>query len=67
MGWEGLQTYRCDLHYIYLCHVILFKYTALEQQGATVRQTLRRRVAELESKLEEQEASGDTAAEVRST
>uniref|UniRef100_A0A3P8QHD5 peptidylprolyl isomerase n=1 Tax=Astatotilapia calliptera TaxID=8154 RepID=A0A3P8QHD5_ASTCA len=61
----GLQPYRCDLHYIYLCHVILFKYTALEQQGATVRQKLRRRVAELESKLEEQEASGDTAAEVK--
>uniref|UniRef100_A0A3Q4GW51 peptidylprolyl isomerase n=1 Tax=Neolamprologus brichardi TaxID=32507 RepID=A0A3Q4GW51_NEOBR len=63
MGWEGLQPYR--LHCIYLCHVIPFKYTALEQQGATVRQKLQRRVAELESKLEEQEDSGDTAAEVK--
>uniref|UniRef100_A0A3B4F8E0 peptidylprolyl isomerase n=1 Tax=Pundamilia nyererei TaxID=303518 RepID=A0A3B4F8E0_9CICH len=46
-------------------HTLQEKYTALEQQGATVRQKLRRRVAELESKLEEQEASGDTAAEVK--
>nr|XP_004558647.2 FK506-binding protein 15 isoform X4 [Maylandia zebra] len=46
-------------------HALQEKYTALEQQGATVRQKLRRRVAELESKLEEQEASGDTAAEVK--
>ncbi|CAI5685745.1 FK506-binding protein 15 isoform X5 [Oreochromis niloticus] len=41
------------------------KYSALEQQGVTVRQKLQRRVAELESKLEEQEHSGDTAAEVK--
>lgn len=46
-------------------HALQEKYTALEQQGATVRQKLQRRVAELESKLEEQEDSGDTAAEVK--
>ncbi|XP_063345544.1 FK506-binding protein 15 isoform X4 [Pelmatolapia mariae] len=46
-------------------HALQEKYTALEQQGATVRQKLQRRVAELESKLEEQEHSGDTAAEVK--
>lgn len=46
-------------------HALQEKYSALEQQGVTVRQKLQRRVAELESKLEEQEHSGDTAAEVK--
>lgn len=46
--------------------MLFSKYTALEQQGAAERERLQRRVAELESKLEEQERSGDTAAEVRS-
>ncbi|XP_034548433.1 FK506-binding protein 15 [Notolabrus celidotus] len=44
------------------------KCTALEQQGVTVREKLEKRVAELEKKLEEQEASvdtADTAAEVK--
>ncbi|XP_041643180.1 FK506-binding protein 15 isoform X2 [Cheilinus undulatus] len=41
------------------------KYSALEQQGVAVREELEKRVAELEKKLEEQEGSGDTAAEVK--
>lgn len=44
----------------------LFKYTALERQGAANREKLEGRVAELEKKLAEQEGPGDTAAEVRS-
>ncbi|XP_030579634.1 FK506-binding protein 15 isoform X1 [Archocentrus centrarchus] len=46
-------------------HTLQEKYKALEQQGAAVREKLQRRVAELERKLEEQEHSGDTAAEVK--
>lgn len=45
------------------------KYATLEQQGGAVKEKLEKRVAELEKKLEEQEASGDpsadTAAEVK--
>ncbi|XP_069022255.1 FK506-binding protein 15 isoform X2 [Embiotoca jacksoni] len=41
------------------------KYAALEQQGVAVREKLERRVAELERREEQQEASGDTAAEVK--
>ncbi|XP_072244718.1 FK506-binding protein 15 isoform X2 [Leuresthes tenuis] len=41
------------------------KYTALEQQGSSLREKLEKRVAELERKVEEQESSGDTAAEVK--
>ncbi|XP_026177677.1 FK506-binding protein 15 isoform X2 [Mastacembelus armatus] len=41
------------------------KYTSLEPQGVAVRETLKRRVAELEKKLAQQESSGDTAAEVK--
>ncbi|KAM4577290.1 FK506-binding protein 15 isoform 2-T2 [Odontesthes bonariensis] len=41
------------------------KYTALEQQGSALREKLEKRVAELETKVEEQESSGDTAAEVK--
>ncbi|XP_029295812.1 FK506-binding protein 15 isoform X2 [Cottoperca gobio] len=41
------------------------KYTALEQQGVAVRETLERKVAELEKKGAEQEGSGDTSAEVK--
>jgi len=44
---------------------ILLKYTTLEQQGSALREKLEKRVAELERKVEEQESSGDTAAEVR--
>lgn len=49
----------------YVSYVIVFKYTALEQQGVAVREKLERRVAELEKKVSEQESPGDTAAEVR--
>ncbi|XP_022065532.2 FK506-binding protein 15 isoform X4 [Acanthochromis polyacanthus] len=41
------------------------KYASLEQQGAAVREKLESRVAELERQVEEQDGSGDTAAEVK--
>ncbi|KAK5870520.1 hypothetical protein PBY51_003462 [Eleginops maclovinus] len=41
------------------------KYTALEQQSVYVREALERRVAELEQKGPEQQASGDPSAEVK--
>lgn len=41
------------------------KYASLEQQGAAVREKLESRVAELERQVEEQDSSGDTAAEVK--
>ncbi|KAM4578277.1 FK506-binding protein 15-like [Fundulus diaphanus] len=41
------------------------KHLALEQQGGTVREKLERRVAELERKVEEQDSTVDTAAEVK--
>lgn len=49
---------------MFVCYS-LSKYSALEQQGAAVREKLERRVAEVEKKLTEQENSGDTAAEVK--
>ncbi|XP_068559313.1 FK506-binding protein 15 isoform X2 [Cebidichthys violaceus] len=45
--------------------VLQEQYTALEQQGLSVREKLERRVAELEKKLAEEESSGDTSAEVK--
>ncbi|XP_041854883.1 FK506-binding protein 15-like isoform X2 [Melanotaenia boesemani] len=39
------------------------EFAALEQQGAAVREKLEKRVAELQRKVEDQESSGDTAAE----
>ncbi|KAM9394502.1 FK506-binding protein 15 isoform 2-T2 [Pholidichthys leucotaenia] len=41
------------------------KYSALEQQGAAVREKFQKRVDELERNLEEQQGSGDTVAEVK--
>uniref|UniRef100_I3KWI9 peptidylprolyl isomerase n=1 Tax=Oreochromis niloticus TaxID=8128 RepID=I3KWI9_ORENI len=66
---EGLQDKLTQLqekvHEIVLSYHLMMFILPLEQQGVTVRQKLQRRVAELESKLEEQEHSGDTAAEVK--
>ncbi|XP_041854809.1 FK506-binding protein 15 isoform X2 [Melanotaenia boesemani] len=41
------------------------EFAALEEQGAAVREKLEKRVAELQRKVEDQESSGDTAAEVK--
>lgn len=45
--------------------MFLFKYAALEQQALGVRKNLETRVSELEEKLAQQDASGETEAEVR--
>lgn len=49
--------------HLFTLHVLVSQYTALEQQGAAVKEKLEKRVVELEKKLEERETSGDTSAD----